>query len=233
MDAQSLQKERYSLLKTWLAGCLALLPLAFTLILLGWVIRLVYGYVGPGSYVGRFFQALGAPLVDDKYLSYLTGTLFLIIGIFFLGLVVRSGLRKHLAKLVDLTLRRIPVISSIYNLADRFVGLLDHKQSTDIGAMSPVWCFFGGDGVGVLALMPNPGIIILNDKPYYAVLVPTAPVPVGGGLLYVPADWVKPANIGVEKLTSIYVSMGLTPPPSLRSTASNHSQLSEPSITKE
>jgi uncharacterized membrane protein len=45
-----------------------------------------------------------------------------------------------------------------------------------------------------------------------AVLVPTAPVPFGGALIYVPAEWVRPANIGVERLTAVYVSMGITPP---------------------
>jgi uncharacterized membrane protein len=33
---------------------------------------------------------------------------------------------------------------------------------------------------------------------------------VGGGLLYVPPDWVEPADIGMEGVTSIYVSMGVT-----------------------
>ena len=37
-------------------------------------------------------------------------------------------------------------------------------------------------------------------------------MPVGGGLLYVPEAWVTPAHIGVEAVTSIYVSMGLTSP---------------------
>ena len=41
-------------------------------------------------------------------------------------------------------------------------------------------------------------------------IVPTAPVPVGGALIYVPEDWVRPADVGVEALTSIYVSMGVT-----------------------
>jgi uncharacterized membrane protein len=44
------------------------------------------------------------------------------------------------------------------------------------------------------------------------VLIPTAPVPFGGALLYVPMSWVRPANIGVETLTAIYVSMGITSP---------------------
>ena len=41
-------------------------------------------------------------------------------------------------------------------------------------------------------------------------MVPTAPVPVGGGLLYVREDWVTPADVGMDGLTSIYVSMGVT-----------------------
>ncbi len=52
----------------------------------------------------------------------------------------------------------------------------------------------------------------IDGRRYFAVLVPTAPVPIGGGLLYVPVEWVKPADMGIEQLTEIYVSMGLTPP---------------------
>lgn len=34
----------------------------------------------------------------------------------------------------------------------------------------------------------------------------------GGGLIYVPEHWITPADVGVEAVTSIYVSMGLTSP---------------------
>jgi uncharacterized membrane protein len=40
--------------------------------------------------------------------------------------------------------------------------------------------------------------------------VPTSPVPVGGGLLFVPAEVVQPTDLSVEGLISIYVSMGIT-----------------------
>jgi uncharacterized membrane protein len=80
--------------------------------------------------------------------------------------------------------------------------------------MQPVWCFFGGEGsAGVLALCPHPEPILIGSEPYIAVLVPSAPVPVGGALVYVPSKWVKPAEIGVDMLTSVYVSMGMTSPP--------------------
>jgi uncharacterized membrane protein len=37
-------------------------------------------------------------------------------------------------------------------------------------------------------------------------------VPFGGALIYVPAEWIKPAEGGVERLMNVYVSMGVTPP---------------------
>jgi uncharacterized membrane protein len=37
-------------------------------------------------------------------------------------------------------------------------------------------------------------------------------VPIGGALIYVPSEWVKPAGGGVERLMNVYVSMGVTPP---------------------
>jgi uncharacterized membrane protein len=57
---------------------------------------------------------------------------------------------------------------------------------------------------------------MVGDKAYHAVLVPSAPLPVGGCLIYVPAEWVQRADVGVEKLVSIYVSMGVTSPLQIR-----------------
>jgi uncharacterized membrane protein len=121
---------------------------------------------------------------------------------------------RHLSGLIDWVMRRIPLVSNVYDLTKRFVGLVDRKQGDGIKSMSPVWCFFGGPGnsAAVLALLPAPDFITIGDENYYAILVPSAPVPVGGGLIYVPASWIKPAEIGVEELMTIYVSMGVSGP---------------------
>jgi len=44
------------------------------------------------------------------------------------------------------------------------------------------------------------------------VVIPTAPMPIGGGLLFVPLEMLRPADVSVEALMSIYVSMGMTAP---------------------
>lgn len=200
-----------SIIATWLAGLVVFLPLALTLLVLGWLIGLLNRYLGPESQVGQFFLALGYTVSGDSTVPYLLGTLVLMVAIYVLGLALRLGLRRPLAQFLNVTLRRIPLIGSLYDFTQRFIGLLESKQG-DIGAMSAVWCFFGGDGVAVLALAPNADPVQIDGRDYFAVLVPTAPVPIGGGLLYVPVEWVKPADMGIEQLTEIYVSMGLTPP---------------------
>lgn len=211
--ARSMLKRSFdSIVATWLAGLVVFLPLALTLAALGWLINFLNHILGPDSEIGRYFSALGYKVVADSPVPYLVGTLMLMLAIYLLGLALRLGLRKPLATFLNVTLRRIPLVGGLYDFTHRFVGMLDPKQA-DIGAMSTVWCFFGGDGVAVLALAPNADPVEIEGRAYFAVLVPTAPVPIGGGLLYVPVEWVKPANIGIDKLTEIYVSMGLTPPP--------------------
>jgi uncharacterized membrane protein len=207
-----LKRSVESIAGTWLAGLLVLLPVALTFALVGWLLALLNRFLGPGSMLGQLFAALGAPLTQDSLAAYLVGTLLLFAAIYPLGLAVQAGLKRPLQQLADRTLRRIPLLGSLYDMADRVVGLLDRKQQADLRTMSPVWCFFGGDGVAALGLAPSQETIAIDGRDYRAVLVPTSPVPIGGGLLYVPATWVKPADIGIDRLISTYVSMGLTPP---------------------
>jgi uncharacterized membrane protein len=107
--------------------------------------------------------------------------------------------------------------------------MLDRGEQTDLKTMSPVWRFFGGEGgAAVLALLPTPEPIAFGGNRHHVILVPTAPVPFGGALFFVPVEWIKPAPFGVEGLTSIYVSMGISAPqhvsgsPQARSTDHSH-----------
>jgi len=212
MAANVFRRGLNSIGATLLAGLLVLLPIALTVTVLGWVVSLLLKFIGPGSLVGRLFAAIGYPFSSNSQLAYLLGTLILLAGIFVLGLLARAGLEGHFKALADRTVRRIPLIGSLYGLADRFVGVLDQKPGADIGAMKPVWCFFGENSAAVLALAPTSEPVDIGGRNYLAVLVPTAPVPFGGALIYVPVEWVRPTEIGVERLTAIYVSMGITPP---------------------
>jgi uncharacterized membrane protein len=47
---------------------------------------------------------------------------------------------------------------------------------------------------------------------------PNGPVPFGGALVFMPSESVQPADMSVDGLMSIYVSMGITTPQFLRET---------------
>ncbi|MBA3596511.1 MAG: DUF502 domain-containing protein [Methylibium sp.] len=193
------------------AGLIAALPLAATLLVVVWVLRLLFDYVGPGSFIGQLLVALGLGGAGSEVVGYLIGVAIVLLAIFALGLLVQTKLRSWLGRTTNALVQRIPVVRNIYSLVERFVGLLSTRETGGLQSMRPVWCHFGGPGgVAVLGLLSCAEPILLNGAPFHAVLLPTSPVPVGGGLLYVPQAWVTPAEIGIEALTSIYVSMGVT-----------------------
>ena len=50
----------------------------------------------------------------------------------------------------------------------------------------------------------------MNGQDYSGVMIPTAPVPFGGAILYVPVDWVEPTDLTFDELFNVYMSMGAT-----------------------
>jgi len=199
--------------RTFLAGFFVLLPLAMTITVIVWVSTFIYAYVGPDSAIGRILISIGFRLSDSPIAAYAVGAVVVVGLIYVLGLGVESRLESRVRLLIDSSMDRIPFVRNLYDVTKRFVAIMDRKDQDGLKSMSPVWCFFGGEGgAGVLGLLPMPKPILIGGEHYHVVLVPSAPVPVGGALIYVPAAWVRPANIGVETLMSIYVSMGVTSP---------------------
>ena len=208
-------KASKTLLNIFVAGALAALPLAATVLILVWTVRFLYDYVGPGSMVGGWIRALGFGLGETEVVAYLIGISIVLAAIFLLGVLVRSSLNRFMATALDTVVQRIPIVRNIYDVVKSLVDLFAQRDSEKLKSMSPVWLYFGGPdakdgGAAVLGLLSTAEPVLLNGQPYLAVLVPTAPVPVGGGLLYVPESWVQKADVGIEGVTSIYVSMGVT-----------------------
>jgi uncharacterized membrane protein len=201
------------ILRIFLAGVLALLPIIVTVFVTAWVATLVASYAGPGSFFGQLITSLGLNISPSSTIAYFLGLAIILGAIFLLGLLVESGLRSWISNSFDWFMTRIPLISNVYELSKRFVAIVDRGDKDQLKSMQPVWCFFGGEGgAAVLALKPSPEQVSINGHSYVAVLVPSAPVPFGGALIYVPTQWVKPAEGGVERLMNVYVSMGVTPP---------------------
>jgi uncharacterized membrane protein len=199
--------------RVFLTGFVALLPLLLTVFVIGWIVSFLNSFIGPSSWFGRFLVSLGLSVNASSVAPYVIGGAVFLLSIYILGLLVESRFGLWFWSGIDGLMRRIPLVSNVYDLSKRFTSIVDTKGGGDLKTMSPVWCFFGGEpGAAVLALLPSSEPVMLGGNAYLGILVPSAPVPVGGALIYVPAAWVKPAEGGVDHLTSVYVSMGVTPP---------------------
>jgi uncharacterized membrane protein len=203
------------LLRTFVTGALAALPLAATVFVFWWAVSLLWRWLGPGSAMGSVLGGIGLGVTGSELVGYLIGLGIVALTILLLGVLIERAIGRSMALLVDRLLRRIPLVRTVWDLAQRMVGLLQQNPAggAEGGARSltPVWCHFGGPGgASVLALLSSSEPVDVAGRACLAVLVPTAPVPIGGGLLFVPQEWVSPADVGAEALTSIYVSMGVT-----------------------
>lgn len=203
------------MLRTFVTGALAALPLAATVFVFWWAVSLLWRWLGPGSAVGSVLSGIGLGMSGSEFVGYLLGLGIVALAILLLGVFIERAIGRSVARLVDQLLRRIPLVRTVWDLAQRMVGLLQQNPpgGPEGGARSltPVWCHFGGPGgAAALALLSSSEPVEVGGRPCLAVLVPTAPVPIGGGLLFVPQEWVSPASVGAEALTSIYVSMGVT-----------------------
>lgn len=200
--------------RVFLTGLLAALPLLLTVFVTAWLLSFLNQYLGPASAFGRFLTSLGFGASASELVPYLIGIGLIIVAIYALGLLVQSRIGTWAAAIFDRLIRRIPLVSNVYDLSNRFVSIVDTGSGGDsIKNMSPAWCFFGGKpGAAVLALLPSKTPVRLGGEDYVAVLIPSAPVPFGGALIYVPMAWIEPADLKIDDLMSIYVSMGITPP---------------------
>ena len=204
-------------LRIFLVGVVAVLPFVITMMVVVWVSSYLTALLGPNAVLGQLLRNMGLMFVSSDLLADVVGWLIVLGMIFGLGVLVEFGARRLVYDRFDKFAERIPVLGGIYGTARQLVGMIDAKGNPDFKTMQVVFCKFGGDrGAAFLALLPTPELFRIGDTDYGAVLIPSAPVPVGGSLLFVPAASITPAGLTVDAFMSIYVSMGVTGPQFLK-----------------
>ena len=221
---QIVASTRQRIVRCFLAGLFGILPLVITVGIVAWTAGFIKQFVGPETLIGQQLRGLGFRVAgtNAEVISYVIGCLVVLLLIFGLGVLMELGLKRFFQELFDRSMRRIPLISSVYATSKQMIDLLAKEGAdTDIKGMSPVICYFGDlTGPAVLALLASPDRYQVGDQEYQLVIIPTAPVPFGGALLMIPCDRIKPAPMPVDGLMSIYVSMGITAPEYMQTTRS-------------
>jgi len=204
-----------TILRCFLTGVIAVLPLMITVVAVVWVAGYVTSLLGPNALLGSALKQLGVQMAGETRpaVAYVLGWIVVLAFIFGLGVLAEMGAKRLIQGGIDGLARRVPFLGGVYGTARQLVGMMDTKDNADLKGMSVVFCIFGEQtGAAFLALLPTPEVFPIGPVDYHAVIIPSAPVPVGGSLIFVPAASVHPANVSVDALMSIYVSMGVTGP---------------------
>ena len=201
------------LVRYFVAGVFTVLPLALTIVAISWGIGFLAGLVGPDTFLGKQFSNVGLQFVTSPRVAYVVGWLGFAAVVLVVGFLVESGMRGIISRVTNAVIRRVPLVGRVYDTSQQLVNMLDTGGDENLKGMSVVYCSFGSqDGVGVLALLPKQEVTTIDGTDFYAVLVPQSPVPIGGGLLFMPVDSVRHVDMTVDTLMSIYVSMGVVAP---------------------
>ncbi len=210
---------RNSVVGTFLAGALFLLPLVLTFFIVTWIVNLVRGQLGPDTFLGDLLTRLGIVIIGPEQNTYAfwLGLVIALIGIWFLGWVVKSQAKSIVQDAIDRVFARVPLIRSIYSPVARVVRLATNRDggAGDFSGMSVVSCRFFGDktGVDILALLAAQDVYLIGGERRRLVYLPAAPIPMSGGLVFMPEASVFPVpEMKVDDLFKIYVSLGALAP---------------------
>ncbi|MHB8899903.1 MAG: DUF502 domain-containing protein [Thermoguttaceae bacterium] len=203
----------HGILSTFLTGLFAVLPLVLTVAIVVWVVGLVEGIVGPGTVIGGQIQRLGGARPGGAaatFVEYLFGWVFVLAGIWGLGLLLTTTLKSRIEGAFNAVINHIPIINSVYSTANQLVGMVRKSDNSELSGMSAVYCTFGRpEGTGVLALMTSPELYHFAGRDCHLVYLPTSPVPMTGGILFVPVEDCHRIDMTAEEVMRVYFSLGL------------------------
>jgi uncharacterized membrane protein len=192
-----------------------LAPVLITIILIQWVAGYVVALLGPDTVIGSLFAQSGMLLTRTPELAFLSGLGFAVVLIWALGLLIQSRAQARWQGSFDALLGRLPVIGGIYRPLAQLVRMIGKSPTGELQGMAVVMVRFG-ENIDMMALLATPRIFDLGHGPQHLVMLPTAPVPIGGAMMFVGVDRVRHMpELGVDDMAKFYVSMGTISPKGL------------------
>ncbi len=205
-----MQVVRGTIKKNMIAGLLVTVPVAFTYIILEFVITRVDGLMVPivskiiGEKGMEIFKAYSVPGM---------GFLLLVLFIFFIGLIATNFFGKKMFKVGELVLHKIPLVRVIYTTIKKVVYMISQSQTPTFEKMvlvtyprSPL------KTIGIVACDTRGTVLKMIGKRSVNVFVPTSPNPTTGFIIHVPVEDVNFLEMTVEEGLKMIISFGVVAP---------------------
>ncbi|BBE33599.1 DUF502 domain-containing protein [Sphingosinicella microcystinivorans] len=204
----------------FLTGLLFLLPFILTLMILDWLVRQVAGLFGEETLLGSALTSGGAFIFGDGTVGFWLLLIFVVAGIWGVGFAFGDRARRSIDRRLDAIIGRIPVLRDVYRPVSKLVRMLGTKNESDLAAMRVIACRFGDRGADVLALLASPDVLRVGGEERMLVYLPSAPLPMTGGLVLVPpSSIIEVTGVTVDELLKCYISLGMLSPDALKGDA--------------
>lgn len=198
------------IVSTFLAGLFVVLPIAVTMAIMGWVGGTIRNWLGPESTVGQALSYVGLHFVTDPTVATIIGWLVVLVALWALGVFVKSVGRSKVERTFNFALEHIPIVSTLYKPVVQVLDMFKTEGKEDMHGMSVVYCTFGANGGGgFLGLLASEGVFRFSSQDCNVVYIPTSPVPMTGGIVFVPTEAVVKVEMGVDELMQVYFSVGV------------------------
>ena len=197
--------------KYFITGLVILLPLAVTVVLVGFIINIL-----TKPFVGIIEQFL---VGEDWYIKYQAAIhiilqIVLLFAFFFftvlLGFLARVVVFKSLLSLYDYVLHRIPIIKTVYKATQQVIKTI--FGSTSRSFKQVVMVPFPTQGAYCIGLVSSPAPKLCEKtvgKPLVTVFVPTTPNPTSGFLMMYHVDEVIYLDMKIEEAFKYIISCGV------------------------
>jgi uncharacterized membrane protein len=196
-------------------GSLVLLPLVLTVLIIGWIVNAVVAALGPGTWFGDLLTQGGAAIVGQKreLFAFLIGAGIGLIGLWLLGVTVRTQAQRTLDQALDNILAKVPLFRAVYRPVSQVIRVFAGSKAELLG-LPVVMCRLGGDnGADVPAFLASDQVFQVGGDRRLLVYLPTSPVPAWGGLVLVPESCVVPVpDMDADGLIKLYFSFGVLAP---------------------
>lgn len=195
-------------------GFLLLIPLFITIL----VVRYLAGLVG--SMISPFADFLvGVPALHDvpgvTLISWITVITVAVLIFYGIGMLVTGEKgQNRMALKINALLSRIPVVKSIYDVANRTTQAFSTSRESAFSRV--VFLEWPRPGVRALGLVTGQCVLPNDDRTMLVIYIATVPNPTSGMLAVVPEEEVIDAGINVEDAMKIIFSGGIVIPDGLQ-----------------
>jgi uncharacterized membrane protein len=206
--------------KYFITGLVILLPVALTIAIVRFIFNLLtIPFLGMVKTIFEHYHLLdeGFLLLNAEQVQTLVAKILILISLFFivmgLGLIARWFFFKTLIKFAEFIVRRIPLVSSIYNTCQDVIKTIFTSKTKSFKQVVLVrFPNIHTYSIGLITRDEMPSLANTSHADAVAVFVPTTPNPTSGFLVMFKPDDLIYLDMKVEDAFKYIISCGVISP---------------------